>query len=304
MESTARFFGVARQRIADWVSVAGLAMLFLTLELWVPPYVRFIPESQLDDLKYPLKEDTVPSWLVPVVAVFLPVVVFGVYRRVWRCEPREFHNLVLGAMMNVMLTATITSALKVSVGRPRPDYFVRCFPDGVDNTDSGDYTGYPKCHPIAESILQEGRKSFPSGHSSWSMCTFAYLSFFLMGKLQVYSGTSHYWKLILSWMPIALAVAVGVTRVNDYWHHWTDVAAGLMLGLGVAYMIYIQNYRSPFLRADTHVPLYQLMAQAGSSAFRAGSVMLMPVAGDASMDALPAKDSAEIAVEGRPLLEV
>lgn len=69
-----------------------------------------------------------------------------------------------------------------------------------------------------------------------------FLSWYMLGQLRAYSGPQHVWRLIVGLVPILAAVAVAVTRVTDYWHHWSDAAAGSILGFVVSYVFYRQQY--------------------------------------------------------------
>ena len=112
-------------------------------------------------------------------------------------------NSFSGLLFSVFITAVITDAIKDGVGRPRPDFFWRCFPDGkgvgsqfcrlsrcLINTIKMWYILLLLCcvlnqHGIDawhvqvfdlvtrdvrctgdKSVIKEGHKSFPSGHTS------------------------------------------------------------------------------------------------------------------------------------------
>jgi diacylglycerol diphosphate phosphatase/phosphatidate phosphatase len=150
--------------------------------------------------------------------------------------------LSAGLLFSVLVTAVITDAIKDGVGRPRPDFFWRCFPDGKDVYDS---LGNVVCHGD-KAVIKEGHKSFPSGHTSWSFAGLGFLSLYLSGKIKVFDRTGHVAKLCIVFLPLLVASLVAVSRVDDYWHHWQDVFAGGLLGLTVATFCYLQFFPPPY----------------------------------------------------------
>ncbi|XP_021912203.1 lipid phosphate phosphatase 2-like isoform X2 [Carica papaya] len=224
----------------DWLILLLLIVIEIILFI-IHPFRRFVGKDMMTDLRYPLKDNTVPVWAVPIYAVLLPIAIFiCVYFR--RRDVYDLHHAVLGLLFSVLITGVITDSLKNATGRPRPDFFWRCFPDGKDKYDE---FGGVICHGLA-SVIKEGHKSFPSGHSSWSFAGLGFLSFYLSGKIQAFDRRGHVAKLCIVFLPLLAASLVAISRVDDYWHHWQDVFTGGILGLVVAAFCYRQFFPNPY----------------------------------------------------------
>ena len=109
-------------------------------------------------------------------------------------------------------------------------------------------------------LLDEGFRSFPSGHSSYAFAGLGFLSLWLMGQLSLFAvpHTYHYaattppsasssvsvqrplrlWRSFLSLTPLWLAVYIAVSRIQDHRHHVSDVVVGALLGLAGSYLAY------------------------------------------------------------------
>ncbi|XP_040382461.1 lipid phosphate phosphatase 2-like isoform X2 [Oryza brachyantha] len=231
---------LARFHLYDWIILIFLAVVY-GLSNIIEPFHRFVGRDMLTDVSYPLKGNTVPFWAVPLIAIVLPWVIFGgIYFK--NKNVYDLHHGILGILYSVLITAVITDAIKNGVGRPRPDFFWRCFPDGKNfNNVTGDVI----CHG-ERSVIKEGYKSFPSGHASAAFAGLGFLAWYLAGKLKAFNREGHIAKLCLVFLPLLVASLVAVSRVDDYWHHWQDVFAGGILGLTVASFCYLQFFPYPF----------------------------------------------------------
>lgn len=65
---------------------------------------------------------------------------------------------------------------------------------------------------------------------------------FLLGKLRCFDGSAQPARFALSLLPLLGAVWIGLSRIQDFWHHVEDVAAGFCLGLLMAYSHYRMLY--------------------------------------------------------------
>ncbi|KAJ7975773.1 lipid phosphate phosphatase 2-like [Quillaja saponaria] len=232
---------VARTHMHDWLILILLVLIEGILYI-IHPFYRFVGEDMMTDLKYPLKSNTVPVWSVPV-----NICRFIAHSNLSFCILSEERCLRSSSChsRSLILCSNNSSDYrcnKNAVGRPRPDFFWRCFPDGKDFYDK---LGNVVCHGD-KNVIKEGHKSFPSGHTSWSFAGLGFLSLYLSGKIKVFDRGGHVAKLCIVILPLLFASLVGISRVDDYWHHWQDVFAGGLLGLTVATFCYLQFFPPPY----------------------------------------------------------
>lgn len=113
------------------------------------------------------------------------------------------------------------------------------------------------------------RQSFPSGHSSLSMCSMLYLTLYLLGKINL--AKSYHGRFVLNlgrfgqlrYAP-AIAIAattfmwlslyISISRIHDNWHHPSDVLAGSSIGAAIAVFFYHVGYTS-VMDIDAPIPL-------------------------------------------------
>jgi len=171
--------------------------------------------------------------------VIQPVINFVTVRSWW-----DLHNSTLGLILALALTGSITQFVKITVGRPRPDFVDRCQPpDGATDPVFG-LTNWTICTQTNNAILRDGFRSFFSGHSSLSFAGLGFLSFYLAGKMHLFDKRGHTSKAWIALAPFSAAALVAISRSMDYRHHWHDILVGSALGIVMSYFSYRQYYPS------------------------------------------------------------
>ncbi|XP_023120433.2 phospholipid phosphatase 1 isoform X2 [Amphiprion ocellaris] len=215
-----------------------------------------------DTIKFPYKEDTISYQLLGGVMIPVTVLtmIFGECLLVYlnrlkskssfgsyiACVYKAVGTFLFGAAMS----QSLTDIAKYSIGRLRPHFLDVCKPDWkVINCSSGAYIEDFICQGDPK-MVNEGRLSFYSGHSSFSMYCMMFLALYLQARLQ--ADWARLLRPTLQFFLIAASVYTGFSRVSDYKHHWSDVLTGLLQGALMAILVVF--FVSPFFksRADSH----------------------------------------------------
>lgn len=128
-----------------------------------------------------------------------------------------------------LVNVVVMLFFKFAVGRLRPHFIAACQPS-VDLSVDRYYSGSEyECRSDSQRLLSNARQSFYSGHAS--LATGA--AFFLVLYVQ-----QHYPRSLTraSCQVIVLLVGTypGITQIQNYWHHLSDVLTGYAAGVTIA----------------------------------------------------------------------
>jgi diacylglycerol diphosphate phosphatase / phosphatidate phosphatase len=98
------------------------------------------------------------------------------------------------------------------------------------------------CTETDHHTLQDGWRSFPSGHSSFAFSGLGFLAIFLAGQLHVFRPHSDLTRGLIALAPLLGAAMIAISRCEDYRHDVYDVTIGSLLGLIVAHFSYRRYY--------------------------------------------------------------
>lgn len=165
----------------------------------------------------------------------------------FRTSSCHLHSVTIATnKFRLMLSSFLTDSIKNAVGRPRPDLISRCKPQ--PGTPGHLLVTYEVCTETDSHTLEDGWRSFPSGHSSFAFAGLGYLTLFFCAQLHVFRPGTDLSKALLALSPLLGATMIAISRCEDYRHDVYDVTCGSILGMAVALFSYRRYY--PRLRSS------------------------------------------------------
>lgn len=226
-----------RKIAIDVLFVIILAAVFCIFEFVISPYRRgyFCDD---DSVRYNYKTNTISTAVIFGVGAAIPIVIMGItdciryYKGIlettkdlWISLYKDLFVFAFGALCGQL----VTDIAKCSVGRLRPHFLDVCnstytciFPEEHDYI-----TNYVCQGP--EDLLREARMSFPSGHATFAAFTMVFASLFL--QFRFHWNGSDFVRPLIQLALVSFAFYVGLSRISDNMHHWSDVLTGFLIGI-------------------------------------------------------------------------
>ncbi|KAI8474188.1 MAG: phosphatidic acid phosphatase type 2/haloperoxidase [Monoraphidium minutum] len=136
----------------------------------------------------------------------------------------DWHHLMLSTLEAFAVECSFKKWMNL-VGRLRPDWFARLSTHDPET-------------------IADGRTSYPSGHAAEMFAAMTTLTLYLCAKSRIFVAASpgHFAKAVLCLLPLGLATFITMSRVAGYKHDFSDVNAGMALGLASGAFAYHLNY--------------------------------------------------------------
>ncbi|KAK4049030.1 hypothetical protein OIV83_004391 [Microbotryomycetes sp. JL201] len=233
----------------DWIVALVLVWISIRIER-SPVFERNVAHYLHDNnVKWPhIEHERVPGQLLDQLTLYLPACVVIAVSLV-RLSLHDLHHGLLALYSSRSVMRISIEWIKNRVGRLRPDFLERCAWDKLAQVCTG-----------PEALVKDGRRSFPSGHSGTAFQAMFFLCLFIAGKNRAFALhttfprstvlQSRLLRFSLAVSPLFLAAWIAITRLEDNWHHPTDVLAGSVIGLWSSLAIYQVYYPSPFRSDD------------------------------------------------------
>lgn len=237
----------SKRYIIDYVTCFALFQVMGICYYIVSPHVMEIPGEQTNPtVTYSYKSSTVPSVSLFLISGLIPILVFILlnvprFLRARKLAPQhaesakdlrsrsfhDIHNAILGLAQSLSIMFCVIMLFKFFAGRNRPNYYSLIEHGGR---------------------IEEARQSFPSGHSAFAFAGLSYLSLWMAGKLRAFSPASPWggrvWVPLLCLAPAFGAGFVAISRTRDYWHNFSDIISGSVIGIFCAVVSYFSLYPS------------------------------------------------------------
>lgn len=195
----------------DWFILVAAVAVGGALSI-ISPNKRPIALNNIN-ISYPFVEkEKVPAFSLFLIGGVGPIVIIAIMclflvpgptvpkstpkSLIWRRKMWELHTGWLGLGLAIASAFLITQGMKNLFGKPRPDLLSRCEPDltnkakyvlGGFESVAPQFLVYSAaiCQQKDKAKLDDGFRSFPSGHSSFSASGLIYLSLFIASKLAI-----------------------------------------------------------------------------------------------------------------------
>ncbi|KAK1210310.1 PLPR4 phosphatase, partial [Pygoscelis papua] len=149
-------------------------------------------------------------------------------------------------------TALVTDIIQLSTGYQAPYFLTVCKPNYTSlnvSCSENSYVVEDICSGADLSIINAGRKSFPSQHATLAAFAAVYISMYFNSTL---TDSSKLLKPLLVFAFIICGIICGLTRITQYKNHPVDVYCGFLIGGGIA--LYLGLYAvGNFLPSDENV---------------------------------------------------